>query len=52
MTEVRFGALEVVVTPLASASAFNRGAIGVRLMTSIDYMTDFAAAIAKSTSIT
>jgi HK97 family phage major capsid protein len=52
ITDVRFGALEVVVTPLASATAFRTGAIGVRLMESVNWMTDFPAAAAKATSIT
>lgn len=52
ITDVRFGVLEAVVTPLASSTAFATGAIGIRLMESVDWLIDFPASIAKSTSIT
>jgi hypothetical protein len=52
LTEVRFGAMEVVVSPLATPTAFRVGAIGIRLMQSVDFLTDHAAAVVKSTSIT
>lgn len=52
ITEVAFGALEVIATPLATPTAFRTGAIGVRLIASIDFMGDAPAAIVKSTSIT
>jgi HK97 family phage major capsid protein len=52
ITEVRFGPLEILASPLATPAAFARGAIGVRLIASVDFMVDNAAAVAKSTSIT
>jgi hypothetical protein len=52
ITYVTFGALEVVVSPLASPSAFRTGAIGVRLIAMVDWMVDHPSAVAKSTSIT
>lgn len=52
VTEVTWGAMEIAVTPLASPEVFRRGAVGVRIMMSIDYGVDRPASISKSTSIT
>jgi HK97 family phage major capsid protein len=52
IAEVRWGALEIAVTPFASPDAFKRGAIGVRLIQSLDWIVDHPVAVAKSTSIT
>lgn len=47
-----WGAIELVVTPFSSASAFQRGAIGVRLIQSLDFVVDHPAAVVRSTSVT
>jgi HK97 family phage major capsid protein len=52
VSEMRWGTLELTITPLASPTAFQKGLIGVRAVASIDWVTDHAGAIAKSTSIT
>ncbi|WP_162910907.1 phage major capsid protein [Azohydromonas sediminis] len=52
VTEVQFGALEVVVAPLASPSAFRTGAIGIRLIAMVDFLVDHAAAVAVAANIT
>lgn len=52
VTEVTWGAMEVAVTPLASPEVFRRGAVGVRIMMTLDYGVDRAASISKSVSIT
>lgn len=52
VTAVQFGAIEAVVSPLATPTAFRTGAIGIRLIAMVDYMVDHPAAVAKSTSIT
>jgi hypothetical protein len=50
--EIRWCALEVTITPLGSPDAFKHGAVGVRLIQSIDWITDHPSVISKSTSIT
>ena len=52
VTEVTWGAMEIAVTPLASPEVFRRGAVGVRIMLSLDYGADHPASISKSTSVT
>lgn len=47
-----WGALEVTVTPLASPGAFQRGAIGVRLVWTLDFVAEQPSAIGVATSIT
>ncbi|MCU0940206.1 MAG: phage major capsid protein [Burkholderiaceae bacterium] len=52
INELRWGAVEVTVTPLASPTAFKAGAIGVRVMASVDWTVDHPATVAKAVSIT
>lgn len=52
VTEMQWGTIELVVTPLATPTAFRTGTIGVRALLSIDWSVDHAATVAKSTSIT
>ena len=47
-----WGALEVTVTPLAAPGVFRTGAIGVRLMWSVDFAAELPTAIGRAVSIT
>lgn len=44
--------LEVVVTPLASKTAFGLGQVSVRMMKSVDFLAEKPATVGKGTSIT
>lgn len=52
VTWASWGAIEAVVSPLASSAGFRVGSIGVRLMWTMDFAADHASIIGKSTSIT
>lgn len=52
VTWATWGTLEVTVTPLASATAFRTGLIGIRLMWSMDFAADHPSIIGKAESIT
>ena len=52
VTEARWGAMQIEVTPHAAAAKHQAGIISVRVMTSVDFGVDHPAGLAKSASIT